>query len=844
MDKKRQLIYLGALLHDIGKFYQRADENGTNNSQILTKYSKNLEDVLCPYNKTYNSFTHKHVLWTAEFFNKFDKQFKNLTKQNNEISLLRLAAAHHRPDNDSLFEKIIQKADWYSSGVDRSKDEFSINDGLDENNWDTFKKKRLVSVFEGINNSNQEYLFSYPVNETSLNKDFFPKKHEEFIEIPDYKNLWKQFIIELKFIQTDNFNTFSETLLNLLSKFTTTIPSSTINLPDVSLYDHLKTTAAFAICLYDYLVETEKTDVKINENEDPFMLIGGDISGIQNFIYDIISKNAAKNLKGRSFYLQLLTESIIRNILFELNLFRANIIYGSGGCFFILAPNTKINKEKLTKLEENISDKIFKSHKTILYLSLDSVSFGENEIFNEGIGDLWHKLHSKLDIKKQQRYISKLEDDYKFFFSPSGIGKKQERDAITGEEILDEDETKMIEGNKIKLSTYKQIQLGKKLKEADYWVISKNQLKYWSGENEYNPVDIGIYHYFLSEKQIKEKRKELKASADKIEIVTVNKLNFLETSISGIDNIYNFTFYGGNDFPAYDKYEKDDDGTEHFKGEPKSFDKLTGDSDLKRLGILRMDVDNLGQIFAYGFPTKNRTFSRLSTLSRSLDYFFKGYLNKIWEQEKYKEDTFILYSGGDDLFIVGKWYVIIEMAEEIKTYFQNWSCFNPAVSLSGGVAIVTGKFPILKASEFADEAEFLAKEYKNNNIQKNAFSLMNYSLNWDIEYPVVKHLKEEIKDCLDNDLPKAFISNIYNFYENRKMQREKNQNESWQWQLAYNLARMISRVKSEKSKQLLNQIKTDVFANTYNGKQHNFKDHTLEVVNIAARWAELERRSN
>ena len=842
MDKKRQLIYLGALLHDIGKFYQRADKYGTNNSQILTEYSKNLEDVLCPYNKAHNSFTHKHVLWTAEFFNKFEKQFKNLIKLDDKNSLIRLAAAHHRPDNNSLFEKIIQKADWYSSGVDRSKDEYSIKDGLDENSWDSFKKKRLVSVFESINNKENKYEYSHPVTETSLENHFFPKPNSEFSEAPDYYHLWEKFEGEFKFIQADNFNIFSETLLNLLSKYTTTIPSSTINLPDVSLYDHLKTTAAFSICLFDYLTEKNKNDIKINSNEKPFLLIGGDISGIQNFIYDIISKNAAKNLKGRSFYIQLLSDSIIKKILFDLNLFRANIIYGSGGSFFILAPNTNKNIEILAKTKNEISESIFSSHSTLLFAAIDSIAFGEYAIFNGGIGELWYQLHKKLDAKKQLRYSTKLKKDYDFFFKPSGIGKKQLRDAITGEEILPNEKTKEIEGNKIKYDTYKQIQLGKKLKDADYWVISKNKLTYWGDENEYNPSNLGIYHYFLSKDDLDKKREELKKSADNVEIFIVNDLNFLESAITGKDNLYNYTFYGGNDFPAYNQNQKDDDGTKHYKGEPISFDKLTGNEDFKRLGILRMDVDNLGQIFASGFMVKNRTFSRLSTLSRSLDYFFKGYLNTIWK--KYKENTFILYSGGDDLFIVGKWDVLIEMAEEINTKFNEWTCKNPALSISGGITIVTGKFPILKASEYAAEAENIAKEYINSKIEKNAFTLMGFPLNRNIEYPVVKKLKTKIKDSLNDDLPKAFISNIYNFYENRKMQIEKKQNERWQWQLAYNISRMIQRTKNNDTKKLLSQIKIDVFANTYKGKQHNFKYHTLEIVNIAARWAELELRSN
>ena len=39
------------------------------------------------------------------------------------------------------------------------------------------------------------------------------------------------------------------------------------------------------------------------------LFIGGDLSGIQNFLYNISSKKAAVSLKGRSFYLQQYMEN-------------------------------------------------------------------------------------------------------------------------------------------------------------------------------------------------------------------------------------------------------------------------------------------------------------------------------------------------------------------------------------------------------------------------------------------------------------------------------------------------------------------------------------------------------
>jgi CRISPR-associated protein Csm1 len=48
MDYTRNEIYLAALLHDIGKFWQRADEAGVTKSKILSPEIKSLESAFCP----------------------------------------------------------------------------------------------------------------------------------------------------------------------------------------------------------------------------------------------------------------------------------------------------------------------------------------------------------------------------------------------------------------------------------------------------------------------------------------------------------------------------------------------------------------------------------------------------------------------------------------------------------------------------------------------------------------------------------------------------------------------------------------------------------------------------
>ena len=50
MDTTRKQIFIGALLHDIGKFYQRSDASFSDKYNNLSDYSKRMAEDLCPIN--------------------------------------------------------------------------------------------------------------------------------------------------------------------------------------------------------------------------------------------------------------------------------------------------------------------------------------------------------------------------------------------------------------------------------------------------------------------------------------------------------------------------------------------------------------------------------------------------------------------------------------------------------------------------------------------------------------------------------------------------------------------------------------------------------------------------
>ena len=69
------------------------------------------------------------------------------------------------------------------------------------------------------------------------------------------------------------------------------------------------------------------------------LFVGGDLSGIQKFLYNISSKKAAVSLKGRSYFLQQYMENVcedLKKTIKEAGARQSTDIYCSGGKFYVL----------------------------------------------------------------------------------------------------------------------------------------------------------------------------------------------------------------------------------------------------------------------------------------------------------------------------------------------------------------------------------------------------------------------------------------------------------------------------------------------------------------------------
>ena len=676
--------------------------------------------------------------------------------------------------------------------------------GEKERDTSAIKTNPLRSVFEGLLQENSgiaDYGFTPKI--LRIDKEVFPQS-TNIQSTTSEAELWQGLANSLATLSQQNAQVFAETSLQLLHRYTVFINNPLEHLPSVSFYDYARSRAGMAICLYDYYMDKGGLSPSLDESVSPLVLIGADLSGIQPFIYNIVSKYAAKNLKGRSFYLQLLSDSILQSLLNELDLYQGNIVYGSGGAFFVLAPNIEKvtsqfnNSSNPQSFEYRIMRLLQKGHSTILSLSIDTVAYTIGELLS---GDIVQKkndlMDKQLDKKKKQKFRFLLADNPNLFFGPDvEAGGMTQRDVITSEEMTPNEERFPIDKDEkekghIKKSTQKQIDLGAHLKNVDYWIRSTTPIV-GIEDYEYNPCEIGIFHYLIPKGSLEESKQYLVNSEQVLQIIQFNRpTNFLEEGQKefGKEHQFSFLFYGGNEYPG-DKYEPltfsemagSIDKEKKAKYDKKKWEyPIQQETDFKRLGFLRMDIDNLGYIIRKGMGD-TLYFPQYSTLSRSLDFFFKGYLNQLWKTiPDLAEQSQIIYSGGDDLFIVGRWDLIMTFAKGIKEDFKQWICQHEQIGISGGVAIVTHKFPAMKAAAMAGKAEDIAKDHekkidgiKTTPLRKKSFTLLGKPLHWEQhqvrindkeykwnnEFQLVESLKEEFTHLLQQKAFSAFVRQV------------------------------------------------------------------------------------
>ena len=732
-------------------------------------------------------------------------------------------------------------------------------------------------------------------NAKSNNASLFVETGDE-ASTEDLKKAFQAELNSLEFGENDFQNAF--TLQHLIQKYYWNVGVGESK-KLVSRYEYNRLTAAFAYCL--------SFENPVNE-QTPLQVVSVDLGGIQRFIYDISSSKAAKSLKGRSFYVQALLNSVAKSLLEKTEGFWGQMIYSAGGKFHVLLPFTENINKDIEEFKEKLEIELWKKHREKLQLNIGSCAFGYDKTeklilkpslskdedalveAKEGLKDLWKALADSVERSKFQAFQSVIKAEIKLkppkgldldkglpwanLFKPNPIPKDAKPCEVTGELVEESNLVKLDENEKkdetaqVLPFVREQAKLGKQLTEASSILYNKEQsLETFKIDEDPEEIDL-----LNSDGDIKVE-KGLWQSMNNTSMKALKK----QTGEFGLG----YTFYGGNLSPMT-KIGKE--------AKESTFEEIVGniDGEFNRLGVLRMDVDNLGALFQEGFDEETRHFAAYSTLSFRLDLFFSGFINTLRNSTTYKDRIKIIYSGGDDVFAVGRWDKCISFAHDLNEAFKVYVGENP-ITLSAGVAIVRPKFPIAKAAELAREEEEKAKEHKfpkeaKEEKTKNSISFFGMPLSWKEEFPFVLDIKKALVKAIspqqDNTkaLPHALLRHLMEWGEkaredkkDRKKEDKINRKEedkpdrkkediSWRWMSAYQLGRMAQDYKVERPNEngktkkvahpLLERLKKILFAEEDPEVKANFKEvfkHTSykppQLLAMAARWAELELRT-
>lgn len=437
-------VALAALLHDLGKFAERAKIDVHQESLAQHK------QMYCPHHKKYDNdpgwYSHVHAAYTAFGMDRIETDFPKLVDadlapfgswktQNADDSFVNAAAKHHKPE--TFLQWIIATADRVASGFDREEFEtYNRSEDKTQTGKNNYTARQL-SLFEQIrlhgDRAAQTYAYRYPLLPLTPSS-VFPvlaqtyETHNDQQAQAEYLNLWNGFTSALKDIPSShriNWSLWLDHFETLWGVYTQAIPAATaFNIrPDVSLYDHSRITAALATALWRYHHERQESGEATAEKlrkpqqswqEHKFLLVQGDFFGIQDFIFGSggeSNKRAAKLLRGRSFYVSLLAECAALNVLDTLDLPSTSQVINAAGKFMIVAPNTPDTLAKLHAVQQSL-DQWFLAHSFgQAGVGLAWVEASCNDFRRQTLNDtaspyqrLIKKLFEIMELKKCQRF--------------------------------------------------------------------------------------------------------------------------------------------------------------------------------------------------------------------------------------------------------------------------------------------------------------------------------------------------------------------------------------------------------------------------------------------------------
>ena len=621
-----------------------------------------------------------------------------------------------------------------------------------------------------------------PYEELKLNKEFVFNDDKSTINYTK----WSKYIDLVIEKVSENIND-NVKIYNIFMKYLSNVPAINKENYKISLFDVCKINAALNNC--------------IEKDKENLILIKGDISGIQNFIYKTNKDGALKNLKGRSLYLSILQDLISKYIVNKLKLDLTNILYSGGGNFYVVASESDIKEIK--EIRERISNIMINAHRGELYVAIGFTKFSINEL--NDFSDIWRMVGDKTGkIKNRKWSESGLRENYNKIFGRLDNGATLEETCKVCGNIKEDQDNEYCN----LCNSYKD--LIDKSKNKKYYceeLVNIPMIK-----ERYNTVhdifEAFGYNIFFSNENSK--------SNDNIRVYAIN--NVEDEEVDG----YLF---------------------KSVKLKTDSLDEIScTSSDIgdKKIGVLKLDVDNLGKLFI-----ETKSIGHVMGLSRAISLFFEAFVeNMIYNEEilennkKFKDKVVIIYAGGDDTFIVGRYDEVFEFTYLLREMFRKYT--NNEITFSAGLGMFDYNFPILQTAEITEEYLQLAKKETH----KDKVCFLGEVFLWN-QFKDIIEFKDRIEKIYRLTQSKGLFQKINNSTKGFKAIFKKGNNNINYIQVD-KLAYYLRDLRNQDNKEV--KLNVENLVDKYeeiclNAVKNKFINNQIMIIPYANKWAQCNCRS-
>lgn len=704
-----------------------------------------------------------------------------------------------------------------------------LNDQSKKQFFDNYQKgvslkdaqnRRLFSLLEQIQQDKQtsELQYKQPLNTLSP-ISLFPSENSLG---QTYTVLWDKFIHDLKKIPIShqkNLNMWLDHFDSLWQIYAQAMPAVVSNdfISESSAYDLAKVSSALL------MAKKQAPDI-----DTPYLLIQGDFFGIQNFIFASggdTAKHAAKLLRGRSFYVSLMVECAALKIVENLGLNSSSIVQNAAGKFLIVAGNTAQNILVLEKIQTELNEWFLKYTYGLSSLGLAWTAVDEEQFKLQDTDNNFQQVMKKLFAVLERKKLSNFDlcgSDLRPTVFESYLDSFDNRLGVC--ELSGFAPATMQFRNSVAVSDLSRdhVIVGEALAKPalQRLIISKDVI-----DQSDKALKVSLFGYSIRFTEDQEISGKFGPSIQEHKIQRFYDFSlaqnmedhawhgYAKRHINSYVPVFN-SVPDALDLNRYPESERNIEGGvlknfNHLAYDNKQLNENSKWQGIAALAVLKGDIDNLGAIFQQG--QKRPSFTKSALLSRQINAFFAVYLPTLCK-EKYC-NSYTVFAGGDDFFLIGPWYEIICLASEMRNKFHEYCANNEKLHFSAGILLTKPGAPVNQLAERTESALELAKHAldAHGKASKNNVYCLEQVMKWtDFEQVVQACL--DLKNIQDQyGLSTAFIYALLSWCDMAEKEHLQPEMILWRSQLYYKIYRHLESLPAYKgNKEALKKCTADL----------------------------------